>query len=194
MGTKTTEIIIATMLVSSLAAANLAMADGGVMGWSKKRAAVQIPPTSTRFEAELQPSPANAGQGLEGEAEYLKRTRPQGTQERFGAQVEVKIPNTLGIDESTPSIILDLSRGGTSYARCTLEFTGVEQGREHGQLVRKVEFRVALEQNTPISGPLPSVKEIFGTCGGILPAVELSDMADVPDAATSILTGTFKQD
>ena len=82
------------------------------------------------LEAELEPCCNTPESEAEGDSERKSKTKDGvSKEERFKAEVEIPIPNALGIDESnaqSADIRLILSRAGTNYAECQLVFDEIE--------------------------------------------------------------------
>jgi hypothetical protein len=128
-----------------------------------------------KLEAELEPCCNTPEAGAEGESERRSKTKDGvSKEERFKAEVEIPLPNALGIDQSnaqSADIRLILSRAGTNYAECLLVFDEIEDDNGEIEVEYKLDLRVKKD----------GTQKSKGSCD-----VGLPDVAD-GDLATAVL-------
>lgn len=146
----------------------------------------------TRLEADLEPCCNTPEPKAEGDAERRTQTKNNAIKDdRFKVEVELPIPNTLGIDVGTArtaDIRLILTRGTTDYAECRLVFDEIQQDKTTGQI--EAEYKLDLRAN----------KTGKGSCDGGLPAVQAGDVSTATLVANpadrtldvDLLQGTFE--
>jgi len=123
------------------------------------------------LEAELEPCCNTPEPEAEGDSERKSKTKDGvSKEERFKAEVELPIPNALGIDQSnaqSADIRLILSRAGTNYAECLLVFDEIEDDDGEVEVEYKLDLRVKKNGK----------QKSKGSCDVGLPDVEPGDLA-----------------
>jgi hypothetical protein len=147
------------------------------------------------LEAEFEPVASSPEPDVEGDSERKTKTKDGVLKEdRFKAEVEIPIPNALGIDESnaqSADIRLILSRGGTNYAECQLVFDEVE---DDDGLEAEYKLDLRIKKN--------GKQKARGSCDVGLPDVQDGDLgtavlvADPSNRSLDIalLEGTYELD
>ena len=150
----------------------------------------------SEFKTNLDACCAAASEDNDGKAEYRKQTNNGVTkQERFRTQVRVELPSAvLGIADAASAQAADvrviLTRSGTDYAECTLEFDEVEQEMEiedgGSELKTEAEFAVdirnQLKKNNLVVRANKGACDIDLTAPGTqagVPVVQAGDTATV---------------
>ncbi|MGH7769261.1 MAG: hypothetical protein ACREQP_17595 [Candidatus Binatia bacterium] len=125
-----------------------------------------------KLEAELEPCCNTPEPDVEGDSERKTKTKNGvSKEERFKAEVEIPIPNALGIDESnaeSADIRLILSRGGTNYAECQLVFDEIEDD-DDGDIEAEYKLDLRIKKN--------GKEKARGSCDVGLPDVQDGDLA-----------------
>jgi hypothetical protein len=124
------------------------------------------------LKANLNPCCAAASENNAGSAEYIKQTNKGATkQERFRTQAKVELPSAaLGIVDAATAQAADvrviLTRTGTDYAECTLDFDVIAQEieMEHGQTVLASEAEFAIDIRNQLKKGQLVVRVGKGTC------------------------------
>jgi hypothetical protein len=115
-----------------------------------------------RLHTDLDPCCGNPEPQATGEAQR----RITSKENRFQAEVEIPMPNGLGItvgNAKTADVRLILSRGGTDYTECRLVFDDIQQDTT-GQL--DAEYKLDLRN-----------KKSRGSCTAGLPDIQTGDVA-----------------
>ena len=148
------------------------------------------------FKTNLDACCAAASEDNDGKAEYRKQTSNGVTkQERFRTQAKIELPSAvLGIVDATSAQAADvrviLTRSGTDYAECTLDFDEVEQETEMedgvNQVKTEAEFAVdirnQLKKNSLVARASKGTCDIDLTAPGTqagVPVVQAGDTATV---------------
>ena len=118
-----------------------------------------------RLQADLVACCGNPEPEAGGEADR----RIRGKNNRFQAEVDIPIPNGLGItagNAGAADVRLILSRGGTDYAECRLVFDEIEHDKSSGEV--EAEYKLHLRG-----------KKNRGSCGAGLPDIQAGDVGTV---------------
>jgi len=148
------------------------------------------------LEAELEPVAGTPEPDVEGDSERKTKTKKGVLKEdRFKAEVEIPIPNALGIDEgnaASADVRLILSRGGANYAECQLVFDEVEDDDDGLEAEYKLDLRIKKNGKTKARGScdvgFPDVQD-----GDVATAVLVVDPANRA-ADVVLLQGTYELD
>jgi len=124
------------------------------------------------FKTNLDACCAAASENNDGKAEYRKQTNNGVTkQERFRTQAKIDLPSAaLGIVDAasaqTADVRVILSRTGTDYAECTLDFDEIEQEieMEDGGTVIVSEAEFAVDVRNQFKKGNVIVRSSKGTC------------------------------